>query len=64
MAPLISEGTTGDPIETGSRLEEALAQARARRLAALKVAEGMWADRTDTPLDGVDAQQQLRGEWR
>ena len=64
MNPIIREGTTGEPIETAPRPEEALAQARARRLAALKAAEGMWADRTDIPLDGVKAQEQLRREWR
>lgn len=64
MNPIIREGTTGEPIETTPRPEEALAQARARRLAALKAAEGMWADRTDIPLDGVLAQEQLRAEWR
>lgn len=63
MNPIIREGTTGEPIETGPRPEEALAQARARRLAALKAAQGMWADRTDIPLDGVEAQEQLRAEW-
>lgn len=64
MNPIIKEGTTGEAIETAQRSEEALAQARARRLAALKAAEGMWANRTDIPLDGVKAQEQLRAEWR
>jgi len=63
MDPIIREGTAGEPIETVPRPEEALAQARARRLAALKAAEGMWAGRTDIPLDGVKAQEQLRAEW-
>lgn len=40
-----------------------LAAARARRLAALQAAEGLWKDRTDIPKDGVTAQEQLRGEW-
>lgn len=40
-----------------------LAAARARRLAALQAAEGLWKDRTDIPKDGVAAQEQLRGEW-
>lgn len=64
MNPIVREGTTAEPIETAPRPEEALAQARARRLAALKAAEGMWADRTDILLDGVKAQEQLRAEWR
>lgn len=63
MAPIIREGTTGEPIETAPHPEDALAQARMRRLAALKAAEGMWADRADIPLDGVKAQEQLRAEW-
>jgi hypothetical protein len=43
--------------------ENALLQARARRLVALKAAEGMWKDRTDMSLDGLKAQEQLRTEW-
>jgi len=43
--------------------EDPLVQARARRLAALKAAEGLWKDRTDIPKDGVKAQEQLRAEW-
>ena len=43
--------------------EDPLVQARARRLAALKAAEGLWKDRTDVPKDGVEAQEQLRAEW-
>ncbi|MFK3740939.1 hypothetical protein [Massilia sp. TN1-12] len=43
--------------------EDALLQARARRLAALKAAEGLWKDRTDIPRDGIEAQEQLRAEW-
>lgn len=38
--------------------------ARRRRIAALKVAEGLWKDRTDILKDGVQAQEQLRAEWR
>jgi hypothetical protein len=38
--------------------------ARQRRLAALKMAEGLWKDRTDTVKDGVQAQEQLRNDWR
>ena len=38
--------------------------ARQRRIAALKMAEGLWKDRTDTPKDGIQAQEQLRDEWR
>ena len=44
--------------------EATLAQARARRLVALKAAEGLWADRVDIDKDGVNAQEQLRAEWR
>lgn len=39
-------------------------QARRRRRAALMAAEGMWMHRTDVPKDGVQAQEQLRAEWR
>jgi hypothetical protein len=38
--------------------------ARQRRQAALKMAEGLWKDRPDTVKDGVQAQEQLRNEWR
>ena len=38
--------------------------ARQRRQAALKMAEGLWKDRTDIVKDGVQAQEQLRNEWR
>jgi hypothetical protein len=38
--------------------------ARQRRQAALKMAEGLWKDRTDTVKDGVQTQEQLRNEWR
>jgi hypothetical protein len=47
-----------------SKAEDTLAQARARRLAALQAAEGLWKDRTDISKDGVKAQEQLRDEWR
>ncbi len=43
--------------------EDSLMRARARRLAALKAAEGLWKHRTDIPNDGVKAQEQLRAEW-
>jgi hypothetical protein len=55
------DGTTGEPIDP--QASEALAQARARRLAALQAAEGLWKDRTDIPKDGVQVQEQLRAEW-
>lgn len=37
---------------------------RLRRRAALKMAEGLWKDRTDIPKDGAEYQEQLRDEWR
>lgn len=49
--------------ETVLKAEDTLAQARARRLAALQAAEGLWKDRTDISKDGVKAQKQLRDEW-
>lgn len=49
---------------TVSKAEDALAQARARRLAALQAAESLWKVRTDISKDGVKAQEQLRDEWR
>jgi len=36
---------------------------RRRRMAALKLAEGLWRDRTDVSKDGVEHQEQLRIEW-
>jgi hypothetical protein len=47
-----------------SKAEDTLAQARARRLAALQAAEGLWKDRTDISKDGVKAQEAVRDEWR
>jgi hypothetical protein len=35
-----------------------------RRADALKAAEGLWRNRTDIPLDGVEYQEQIRSEWR
>jgi len=49
---------------TELRATQLLTEARARRLAALKSAEGLWKDRTDPPKDGVQVQEQLRAEWR
>lgn len=43
--------------------DDPLEARRRRRLAALKAAEGLWKDRTDIPKDGVEYQNQLRGEW-
>ena len=34
-----------------------------RRLAALRAAQGIWKNRTDIPKDGVEYQEQMRGEW-
>jgi hypothetical protein len=34
-----------------------------RRADALKAAEGLWRNRTDIPLDGVEYQEQIRSEW-
>ncbi len=48
---------------TALKAKDALAQARARRLAALQAAEGLWKDRTDISKDGVKTQEQLRDEW-
>jgi hypothetical protein len=47
--------------EAGTNPQDA---ARQRRAAALKAAEGLWKNRTDIPKDGVQAQEQLRAEWR
>lgn len=61
MSTMTSDGTTEDPVDP--QASEALAQARARRMAALQAVEGLWKDRTDIPKDGVQAQEQLRAEW-
>jgi hypothetical protein len=63
MNPLTKEIDTRAEPAPSMTAEDTLAQARARRLAALKAAEGLWADRTDIPKDGVQAQEQLRAEW-
>ncbi|MRW91311.1 hypothetical protein GJ699_15060 [Duganella sp. FT80W] len=57
------KGHQSEPV-TVSKTEDPLALARARRLAALKAAEGLWKDRTDIAKDGVQVQEQLRDEWR
>lgn len=54
--------TQAEPLSV-STTEDPLVHARARRLAALKAAEGLWKDRSDIPKDGVKAQDQLRSEW-
>lgn len=56
------EGIQGEPADAAPA-QDALLQARARRLAALQAAEGLWRDRTDIPKDGVIAQELLRTEW-
>jgi hypothetical protein len=48
------------PVRTNDEKQER----RRRRLAALAAAEGIWKDRTDIPLDGVQYQNELRDEWR
>lgn len=40
-----------------------LEEQKRRRGEALKALEGMWKGRTDIPLDGVEYQKQIRGEW-
>jgi hypothetical protein len=37
---------------------------RRRRAEALQALEGMWKNRSDIPLDGVEYQKQARSEWR
>ncbi len=37
---------------------------RARRMAALRKAAGMWANRKDIPADGLEYQRAMRAEWR
>ncbi|MCY0914098.1 hypothetical protein [Massilia antarctica] len=44
--------------------DDALRSERARRLAALNAAFGMWKDRDDTPKDGLQYQIESRAEWR
>jgi hypothetical protein len=63
MAEAIHRGKRQEPTVPESQLSLVEA-ARRRRVAALKVAEGLWKDRTDIPKDGVQAQEQLRAEWR
>lgn len=55
--------TQAEPLAV-STTEDLLKHARARRLAALKAAEGLWKDRADIPKDGVKAQDLLRSEWQ
>lgn len=38
--------------------------ARQRRIDALQRVAGMWADRKDIPVDGLDYQRAMRDEWR
>ncbi|RFP10134.1 MULTISPECIES: hypothetical protein [unclassified Duganella] len=44
--------------------DNALAQARKRRVEALRRIAGIWANRTDIPADGLTYQVELRSEWR
>ncbi|MYN20078.1 hypothetical protein GTP81_25380 [Rugamonas sp. FT107W] len=44
--------------------DDSLAQARKRRVEALRRVAGIWANRTDIPADGLTYQLELRSEWR
>jgi len=53
------DSTAKDPAKDNS-----LAQARRRRVEALRRVAGIWADRTDIPADSLTYQSELRSEWR
>lgn len=40
------------------------ANARQRRIDALRQIAGMWAERKDIPADGLEYERELRREWR
>lgn len=40
------------------------ANARQRRIDALRRIAGMWAERKDIPADGLEYERELRREWR
>ncbi len=64
--PMAEAKYRGENLSSAATSESAVdprEAARQRRAAALKVAEGLWKDRTDIPKDGVQAQEQLRAEW-
>jgi len=44
--------------------EDTIEARRARRMAALRKAAGIWAHRPDIPADGLEYQRQLRSEWQ
>ncbi|WP_313170599.1 hypothetical protein [Massilia oculi] len=64
MSTMTKEMDTQAESLGASITEDLLKQARARRLAALKAAEGLWKDRLDIPKDGVKTQDLLRSEWK
>lgn len=43
--------------------QERRAQARAKRIAAIRRVAGIWAARDDIPADGLEYQRTLRSEW-
>ncbi|MFB9241621.1 hypothetical protein IV454_18255 [Massilia antarctica] len=59
-SPNPSQDAPGGP----QAADDALQSERARRLAALNAAFGMWKDRDDTPKDGLQYQIESRAEWR
>lgn len=64
--------TMQHPVENAARdatvkpptTEDTIEERRARRMAALRKAAGMWADRKDIPADGLEYQRAMRAEWR
>ncbi len=56
----VLDATEADTPAVGDTIEAR----RARRMAALKKAAGIWANRPDIPADGLKYQRQLRSEWR
>ena len=40
------------------------AEARIRRVAAVRCVAGIWANRTDIPADGIVYEPELRDEWQ
>lgn len=40
------------------------AEARKRRIAAVRGVAGIWSNRTDISADGIEYERELRQEWR
>jgi hypothetical protein len=53
------------PVKIGIESDvDSRATAHKRRIAALHLVAGIWANRTDIPADGLQYERELRDEWQ